>query len=87
MLCDRLVCGVKEPKIQRRLLAEPTLSFDKAFELALALESADKMLKIYSQHHYLLLIRCNVRIVTAVETRTEQQTVNSKQQSAVKKDI
>ena len=84
MLCDRLVCGVKEPKIQRRLLAEPTLSFDKAFELALA---SDKMLKVYSQHHYLLLIRCNVRIVTAVETSTEQQTVNSKQQSAVKKDI
>ena len=33
MLRDRLVCGVEEPKIQRRLLAEPTLSFDKAFEL------------------------------------------------------
>ena len=45
MLCDRLVCGVKEPKIQQRLLAEPDLSFDKAFELALALESADKNVK------------------------------------------
>ena len=38
-------CGVKEPKIQRRLLAEPNLSFDKAFELALASESADKNAK------------------------------------------
>ena len=45
MLRDRLVCGVEEPKIQRRLLAEPALSFDKAFELALALESADKNAK------------------------------------------
>ena len=45
MLRDRLVCGVEEPKIQRRLLAEPDLTFDKAFELALALESADKNAK------------------------------------------
>ena len=45
MLHDRLVCGVKEPKIQRRLLAEPDLSFDKAFERALAAKSADKNAK------------------------------------------
>ena len=45
MLRDRLVCGVEEPKIQRRLLAEPNLPFDKAFELALASESADKNAK------------------------------------------
>ena len=45
MLRDRLVCGVEEPKIQRHLLAEPNLSFDKAFELALASESADKNAK------------------------------------------
>ena len=34
MLRDRLVYGVEEPKIQRRLLAEPDLTFDKAFDLA-----------------------------------------------------
>ncbi|MCY3927857.1 MAG: retroviral-like aspartic protease family protein [Acidobacteria bacterium] len=45
MLRDRLVCGVEEPRIQRRLLAEPDLTFDKAFELALAAESADKNAK------------------------------------------
>ena len=45
MLRDRLVCGVEEPKIQRRLLAEPNLPFDKAFELALASKSADKNAK------------------------------------------
>ena len=32
-------------KIQQRLLAEPELTFDKAFELALASESADKNAK------------------------------------------
>ena len=45
MLRDRLVCGVEESKIQRRLLAEPDLTFDKAFELAIASESADKNAK------------------------------------------
>ena len=45
MLRDRLVCGIEDPKIQRRLLAEPDLTFDKAFELALASESADKNAK------------------------------------------
>ena len=32
-LQDRLVCGMEEPRIQRRLLVEPDLMFDKAFEL------------------------------------------------------
>ena len=45
MLRDRLVCGVEEPKVQQRLLAEPDLSYDKAFELALASESVDKNAK------------------------------------------
>ena len=42
MLRDRLVCGVNDERIQRRLLAEPTLTFDKALQLAQAIETADK---------------------------------------------
>ena len=49
MLCDKLVCGVEEAKIQRQLLAEPDLTFDKAFELAIATESADKNAKDLQQ--------------------------------------
>ena len=45
MLQDRLVCGMEEPRIQRRPLAEPDLMFDKAFELASAAETADKNAK------------------------------------------
>ena len=45
MLHDRLVCGVKEPKIQKRLLAELDLTFDKAFKLALTAEVADRIAK------------------------------------------
>ena len=42
MLRDRLVCGVDDPVIQKRLLQEKTLQFKKAFELAQALEAAAK---------------------------------------------
>ena len=42
---DRLVCGINDQKLQRRLLAEPTLTYEKAFALAQALETADKSAK------------------------------------------
>ena len=42
MLRDRLVCGVISERVQRRLLAEPELTFDKAFSLATAMETAER---------------------------------------------
>ena len=42
MLCDRLVCGIQDPWIQRSLLAESKLTFKQAFEIAQAMESADR---------------------------------------------
>ena len=39
MLHDWIVCRIEDQKIQQRLLAEPELIFDKAFELALAYAS------------------------------------------------
>ena len=42
MLRDRLVCRVRDIRIQRRLLAEPKLSLKQALDLALAIEAADK---------------------------------------------
>ena len=45
MLRDRLVCGLRDPKTQRRLLAESQLTFGKAFELAQAAELAEKSVK------------------------------------------
>ena len=41
-LRDRLVCGVNDERIQRRLLSEPNLTFTTALQLAQAIESADK---------------------------------------------
>ena len=39
---DRLVCGISDDHIQRRLLAERTLTFTKALEIAQGLETAAK---------------------------------------------
>ena len=45
MLLDRLVYGIVSGSIQRRLLAEPELTLQKAQNLAQAIESADKNAK------------------------------------------
>ncbi|CAG2215196.1 unnamed protein product [Mytilus edulis] len=42
MLRDRLVVGIKSDRIQRRLLAEPNFKFEKALEIASAMETAEK---------------------------------------------
>ena len=42
MLRDRLVCGVNHEGLQRKLLAEKELTYEKAVELALATETAEK---------------------------------------------
>lgn len=42
MLLDRLVCGINNDAIQRRLLSEDKLEFKKAFELSTAMETANK---------------------------------------------
>ena len=42
MLRYRIVCGINDQRIQRRLLAESNLTLTKAMELSLAMESADK---------------------------------------------
>ncbi|XP_039887198.1 uncharacterized protein K02A2.6-like [Simochromis diagramma] len=42
MLRDRIVCGIKDDRIQRRLLSEIDLTFDKALSIAVAMETANK---------------------------------------------
>ena len=45
MLRDRLVCGINDQRLQRRLLSEPELPFAKALELAEASEAAERHTK------------------------------------------
>ena len=42
MLRDRLVCGINNDRIQRRMLAEKDLDFKKALQIATAMEAAEK---------------------------------------------
>ncbi|XP_041651122.1 uncharacterized protein K02A2.6-like [Cheilinus undulatus] len=42
MLRDRIVCGINDDRIQRRLLAEEGLTFEKALSIAVAAETANK---------------------------------------------
>lgn len=42
MLRDRLVCGIRDKKVQRRFLQESKLTYKEAFDMALAAETADK---------------------------------------------
>ena len=42
MLRDRLVCRINDDQVQCRLLAEPNLTFEKAYELAQAMQIADQ---------------------------------------------
>ena len=42
MLRDRLVCGISDKAMQQRLLSEPDLTFQKAYDLAVLLESVKK---------------------------------------------
>ena len=45
MLRDRIVCGINEDSIQRRLLSDPTMDYAKAVETALNLETAAQSMK------------------------------------------
>ncbi len=40
MLRDRLVCGIAQESIQKRLLSEADLTFKRAVEIAVAMETA-----------------------------------------------
>ena len=46
MLRDRLVCGINDDSIQKRLLAERNLTYKRAVELARGLETADRNVKL-----------------------------------------
>jgi len=82
MLRDRLVCGVNDSRIQRRLLAELELTFKKAYELAQAIEMADKDMKQQQVPDSFQCTMCRKvhlrRLVTAVRANIALMVVLSK---------
>ena len=67
MLRDRLVCGIQNTPIQKRLLAEKTLTFTTALELSQGLETASKHAKELAQ----------VRVPEAVSSSGSVHTVKT----------
>ena len=51
MLRDRVVCGVRDARVQRTLLAKPDLTFKMAFTLAQAAEVAEQNAKDLQKSH------------------------------------
>lgn len=49
MLLDRLICGMKDERFQRRLLADANLTFKKVRDEVLADESANRNLRVESK--------------------------------------
>jgi len=45
MLCDRLVTGIMDDRIQKKLLTEPKLTYKLALEIAQGCEEAEKNLR------------------------------------------
>ena len=45
MLRDRVVCGIQNGRIQQKLLAESTLTLERAMQMSLTLERAEKNLR------------------------------------------
>ncbi len=42
MLKDRLVCGIRDRRLQQRLLAERDLTFQKVLDISQAIEAAER---------------------------------------------
>ena len=49
MLRDRIVCRIRDEKIQRRLLVEKELTFAKAYEIATSMEITSKNMAVLQE--------------------------------------
>lgn len=52
MLKDRLVAGINDEKIQKRLLVEPELTFEKAYNISVSQELASKDVHVLHSPHF-----------------------------------
>ena len=67
-LRDRLVCGLGNASTQRRLLAEPDLSLDKALKIMQGMEAAEKNLKTLKVSENIELVEKVAQIRPQIES-------------------
>ncbi|KAK8768590.1 hypothetical protein V5799_014944 [Amblyomma americanum] len=76
MLRDRLVCGINDASMQRRLLEEPNLTLESAVKLLIAMETAKRDSSMLMQSQGMIeaqTVHSAMSYVIAVESRTTQQ--------------
>ena len=78
MLHDRIVCGISNTQIQKRLLAEKTLTFAKAMELAQRLEAAAKNAKELSQVRSQEALPSNRRVYAVMPPASRKESVGTR---------
>lgn len=49
MLRDQIVCGVRDESLQKKLFSEPQLTYNRAYELAIAAEMAAIFVTVYNK--------------------------------------
>ncbi|KAI2667094.1 hypothetical protein H4Q32_031059 [Labeo rohita] len=81
MLRDRIVCGVLDEALQRRLLAEPTLTFKEAEERALAAETALLNARLLRKQQHELLPQDEVHYAAHTHASAHKVTTTSENQN------
>ena len=71
-LCDRLVWGVREPGVQRRLLAEADLTFKKEFQLIQGMKAAAKNAEEMQRENSIQQAAAATNVVRSADTRTKK---------------
>ena len=86
MLGDRLVCGVTNDRIQRRLLTETTLDFDKALNKASSMELVENNALDLREHTGVVRDQGAVNKMTSFNSLHTPRALSFEEGSAVKCD-
>ena len=70
MLYDRIVCGIKDVRIQQRLLSEKTLTLEQTLTIAYLMESAATYSKSIADHQTLNSTTDEVNKISKIQSKT-----------------
>ena len=78
MLRDRIVCGIKDVRIQQRLLSEKTLTLKQTLTIAYSMESAATYSKSIADHQTTNSTTDEINKILKVQPKTfEKRVINA----------
>ena len=87
MLCDRIVCGIKEVRIQQRLLSEKTVTLEQTYHSYL-MESTATYSKSRADHQTLNCTTDKISKISKVQPKTfEKNVINAAVQNTQLKTV